>query len=101
MNEIQDLIAAGAGAAVSLAFEYVPKLRDWYNALVDNKQKLVMLGVMAGLALGLFGLSCTPADLQVLRVTTCDQAGALVVLRGFFLAAGASQIAFLLEPKLK
>jgi hypothetical protein len=51
-------ISSLAGAFLSLAFEYVPGLSDWYAALTANEKRLVMLGACLAVALGLWVYSC-------------------------------------------
>jgi len=37
MNMSSELLAGISGVVLSLLFEYLPGLHDWYNALVDAK----------------------------------------------------------------
>ena len=41
-----EFLAAVAGVVLSLAFSYVPGLRDWYEALAGEFKRLIMAGVL-------------------------------------------------------
>ena len=89
-----ELLAGIAGIVLSLVFEYFPGLNSWYNALVDGKQKLIMLAALLVSALGVFGLACIgKSDLVV-----CDVNGAWVLLEYFVLAVVANQATHRLSP---
>ena len=83
------------GVVVSLLFEYVPGLSGWYNGLKDEYQQLFMLGVLALVVGGAFGLSC--ADWEYFY--TCDQLGAKDAIYAFVGALVGSQGAYLISPK--
>jgi len=51
-------ISSLAGAFLSLAFNYIPGLNTWYEALKANDKRLVMLGACLAVALGLWANSC-------------------------------------------
>jgi hypothetical protein len=52
------MIVTFIATALALIFEYLPWVSDWYNGLDDNKQKLLMLVMIAVVVFGAFGLSC-------------------------------------------
>lgn len=89
-----ELIVGVAAVILSLLFEYLPGLSTWYNALVDAKQKLIMLGLMALVAVGAFALSC----LGRYDFVTCDVPGAWAMLEYFILAVIANQTAHRISP---
>ena len=89
-----ELLAGVAGIVLSLGFEYIPGLHDWYNALPDAKQKLIMLGALVVGALGVFGLAC----IGRYDLVACDVAGAWALLEYFVLALIANQAAHRLSP---
>lgn len=89
-----ELLAGIAGIVLSLVFEYVPGLHDWYNALVDAKQKLIMLAALAVSAFGVFGLAC----LGKYSLVTCDANGAWMLAEYFVLAVVANQATHRLSP---
>ena len=88
------LLAGIAGIVLSLLFEYLPGLHDWYNALVDTKQKLVMLAALLLSAAGVFALAC----IGRYDLVTCDVAGVWVLVEYFVLAVIANQATYLISP---
>ena len=96
----ENVIVAAAAVVISIAFNWVPKLKDWYTVQDDNAQRLIMLGVLA-VATGLvFGAGCTGFQLPgVVYSGTCDKEGAKQLGQLFLNAVATSQIAFLALPK--
>jgi len=90
-----ELIALVAGILLSLAFSYIPGLNTKYAALTEEAKKLIMIGVLAVVAFGAYGLSCAGwlEDLTGI-VITCDKAGFLGVLQAFILAAVGNQATY-------
>lgn len=93
-------LASIAGIVLSLAFSYVPGLSDKYNALDGTTKRLVMLGVVVAVAFGAFGLTCAKVALGGLALT-CDQAGAVELVKAVVTALTVNQVTFLLTPKRK
>ena len=89
-----ELLAGIAGVVLSLLFEYLPGLHDWYNALVDAKQKLIMLGALLLSAAGVFALACVGRY----DLVTCDVAGVWLLVEYFVLAVIANQATYLVSP---
>lgn len=85
--ELSSLLAAVAGALLSLIFRYVPGLSGWYEKQDSQRKSLVMLGCLVLAALGMYGASCW----QVFEVPglSCTD-GAWRTLLGAFLAALAA-----------
>ena len=52
------MVVAFITTALALIFEYFPWISERYNALDDNRQKVVMLSLVALVVFGAFGLSC-------------------------------------------
>jgi O-phosphoseryl-tRNA(Cys) synthetase len=94
-------IAVVAGIVLSLVFSYVPKLKDWYDGLEGNKRRLLMLGLLTGVALGAFGLACADLVAQVGIGVLCTKAGAFELLRSLVYAIIANQSTFMISPKTK
>jgi hypothetical protein len=90
-------LASIAGVIISLAFSYIPGLKDKYALLTADYKRLVMLGALLIVALGIFGASCAGLSAQV----TCDVAGAQALVSMFISAAIANQAAYLLTPSAK
>lgn len=90
----EELLAV-AGVVVSILFEYFPKLNTWYNGLEDNIQRLIMLGVVALIALTVFGMSCAGLS----DAYTCDKAGVWALIKMFVAGVIANQSAYLVLPR--
>ena len=95
-------IALVAGVLLSLAFSYIPGLNTKYAALAEEVKKLIMIGLLALVAFGAYGLACAGwlEDLTGI-VITCDKAGFVGVLQVFILAAIGNQTAYKLTVKTK
>ena len=89
-----ELLAGTAGVVLSLLFEYLPGLNDWYNALADGWQKLVMLGALILSAAGIFGLACIGRS----ELVTCDVNGVWLLVEYFVLALVANQATHRISP---
>lgn len=90
----EELVAI-AGVIISMLFEYLPKLHDWYNAQPDNYQRLMMLGLMLAAALGAYGLSCA----GVVDAWACDKGGLLSMIKVFLAAVIANQATYVVLPR--
>lgn len=90
------VLSAAAGIVLSLGFSYVPKLAPWYDAQEGTTKRLIMLGLLALVSVGVFGISC--AGWFNFNIT-CDQAGIEELVSAFFLALVANQSTFLITPK--
>ena len=90
----EQLLATISGIILSLGFEYIPKFNDWYNALVDSKQKLIMLGALLLASGGVFALACLGRS----DLVTCDINGVWKLAELFILATIANQTTHRLSP---
>lgn len=101
-----------ASAVLSLGFSYIPKLKDWYAKLGQNedgsddggtKKRLVMLVLLSGVTLVVFGLSCAGLGAGFEINVTCDQPGAIGLIKAFVLAIAANQGTYMItkRPKVK
>jgi hypothetical protein len=88
-----------AGVVISLLFEYVPKLHDWYNGLLNNYQKLVMLGIMVAIVAIIFGLNCAGWFVDYIPAMTCDKVGIQTAIVALVSAITANQVTYLISPK--
>ncbi len=88
-------ILAIVGVVTSIAFEYVPGLNSWFNALEDTYQRLVMLGLMVLVVGVAYGLSCA----GYLAYYACTEAGVWNALAGLVAAITANQATYLILPK--
>lgn len=85
-----------AGSVLSLAFSYVPSLKNWYGALEGQGKALVMLVVLALTAISLYATSC----FGYYVVVSCDQAGAIELAKLFFAALVANQSTYMMTRRL-
>lgn len=98
MNE--NVLISTAAVLISIAFNWLPKLRDWYTAQLDNNKRLIMLVALALATLAVFGTACTGFQIPgVAWEGTCDAAGAKTLGQLFINAVALNQVAFLILPK--
>ena len=96
-NMTPEMLAGVAGIILSLIFSYVPGLNAKFALLDGIYKRLVMLGLIFLVALGVFGLSCA----GLFNYVTCDQGGAWLLLGIFIQAAIANQSAYLVSPEAR
>jgi hypothetical protein len=89
-------LASLAGIVLSVAFSYIPGLRDKFAQLSADYKRLVMLGSLLAVVLGVFGLSCVGYYPQI----TCDAAGAKTLIELFVAALIANQAAYMITPSV-
>lgn len=89
-------LAEFAGIVLSLAFSYVPGLREKYDALDTIQKQLVMLASLAVVTGAVFGLSCA----GIMDGVTCTKTGAIGLLQAFVSALVANQSTYLISPVL-
>jgi hypothetical protein len=99
-----------ASAVLSLGFSYVPKLKDWYEKLGVNadgsddggtKKRLVMLVFLVLVVLVVFGLSCAGLGAGFELSVTCDQPGAIGLVKALVFAIAANQGTYMLTKRSK
>lgn len=85
-----------AGTIVSLLLEYLPKVNDWYNALADNIQRLIILASGFVVVFGAFGLNC----LGIFVIPwICTSLGLMDVAVAYLVYIFATQGTYLVTPK--
>lgn len=94
-----ETLSAIVAIAMSLAFSYLPGLETWYDPLPSNVKRLIMLGALFVVSLGVVGLACTGLAADFGLNLTCDRAGVLALVRAFIAAAVANQTAYKLSPQ--
>jgi hypothetical protein len=90
-----------AGALLSLAFSYVPRLKEWFEEKDSTTKRLIMAGALLVVSLALFASACTdilPA-LPIVLTVTCDKNGAVQLASYFVLALIANQATYTISPK--
>lgn len=90
-----ELISALAGILISLAFEFIPGVEGWYNGLPKQYKRLFMVGALALVVGGAFGLSCA----NLLALFPCTGAGAWLAVQAFVAALVANQSVHLVLKK--
>ncbi|MBW1994511.1 MAG: hypothetical protein JRI77_08680 [Deltaproteobacteria bacterium] len=96
-----EILTAVASIVLSLLFSYVPGLNTWYAQLAKEFKQLAMLGLLVVTGVT-FGLACAGVlyDLFGMAVT-CDQAGALGLVRALIFAIVANQGVYKLSPQVQ
>jgi hypothetical protein len=94
-----EILAASGAICLSLLFSYAPGFVDFYKPLDGTRKRLLMLGLLALVSLAAFGLSCAGISTALGLVLTCDQAGALTLLRTFVAAVVTNQAAYAISPR--
>lgn len=77
MDLSQVSIAAVAGLLLSLAFSYIPGLKDWYDQLTPTPKKLIMALALVLATVGLLAYKCR-ADSGCYGLTAETYIGALI-----------------------
>jgi len=94
----QEELSATAGILLSLGFSYLPGIKDRFENLTPTYKRLVMLGLLALIALAVFGLGC--ARVEWAGWVSCSEAEAWELARSFIAALIANQAAFGVAPRL-
>ena len=84
------LLSSIVAIVLSLLFTYVPGLNTWYAGLTSTYKSLGMAVLLLLTAGAVFGLSCA----NVLAYVTCDQAGAIGMIKIFIAALITNQATY-------
>lgn len=85
-----------AGVLLSLAFSYVPGLREWYDGFDSPRKALFMAGLLFLAASVIFAAAC--GGIYATGIS-CTQDGALSLIKVFIAALIANQGAYALFSK--
>jgi len=97
-----ELVTLIAGVLLSLAFSYIPGLNVKYAALTEEAKKLIMLGMLALVAFGMYGLACTGWLENLTGINlVCDKSGLVTVIQAFVLSAISNQATYKLTLHTK
>jgi hypothetical protein len=97
-----------ASAVLSLGFSYIPNLKDWYNRLGQREdgsddggttKRLVMLILLVMVTMAIFGLSCAGLAAGFGIPVSCDQPGAIGLVKALVMAAAANQGTYMLTRR--
>ncbi len=96
-----DLLVSVAGVVLSLLFSYLPGLSAWYGELSGDRKRLIMLGMLALVAGGMYALDCGGLLVKIAPDVAgmCSSAdGWVQVVRAFVVAMIANQSAYAISP---
>jgi hypothetical protein len=93
------VLASVAGVILALGFAYIPGLNEWYAKQTAQAKALVMLGLLAAVAGGAYGLACAGLAGDFDIGVTCDKAGGIALLKAFLAALAANQATYLIAPQ--
>lgn len=100
----QELLVTIAGVVLSLLFSYLPGLSARYGELTGDKKRLIMLGMLALVAGGVYALDCggilVKFSPDLAGMCSTDD-GWVVVVKSFVLAMIANQSTFMISPQNK
>ena len=96
-----ELLSSFCAVLLSLAASYVPGFSVWYASLDGSRKRLVMLGLLAGISAGVYGLACLGMAEALGLPLACDQPGGLALMRAFLAALISNQAAFAISPRGK
>jgi hypothetical protein len=91
------VLAAIAGAVLSLLFSYILKLNTWYAAKDEETKRAFMLLLLVVLSGGIFGLQCA----GILEAgLSCDKQGIVQLVYILISAVVANQATYKITPQL-
>jgi len=82
------LLLALVAGGLALAFDYLPKLAEWFNALTDSQKRLLNVGLVFGVTAALFAGDCFALFITNL---VCDAKGGFDAIYMAFLAITINQ----------
>jgi hypothetical protein len=91
------VLAAIAGAVLSLLFSYIPGLNTWYALKEEEIKKLIMALLLLILSASLFGLQCAGVLESGL---SCDKQGVIQLVVIFLSAIVTNQSVYKITPQL-
>ena len=99
-EQISTLILSIFGFLVQLLLRYGGKFAEWYQA--SSYKGLIAVGMDVLIGLALFGLSCWPVAVDVLKLNlVCSSEGFGLVLSAIVTVFLAQQGSYLVLPKPK
>lgn len=96
-----DQLAGIAGIVLSIAFSFIPGLKDWYDKQTSQAKALVMLGLVVLTGAVVYGLSCAGFAEQLGIAVTCTQEGALGLIMAIIGVLVGNQSAYLVTRRMR
>ena len=91
-----EYLASVAGVVLSLAFSYVPGLREWFDAQIPQRKAQIMGLALIVVAGGAVGLACANIATLTGAAITCDAPGVVAVVKVLIAALVTNQATYLL-----
>lgn len=90
-------LGGAAGVVISLVLAYVPGVKAEFEKLSGVKKRAVLGIALLLVSVAVYSLGCA----GIVGNVACNQAGAVGVVRAFWAALVASQVAYVVEGKAK
>jgi len=97
-----ELLSGVAGVILPLLFSYLPGLNKRYEALSGDAKRLIMLGMLALVAGGMYALDCSGILIKIAPNVAgiCSATdGWVEVVKAFIFAMIANQSTYSISPK--
>jgi len=94
-----ETLSSMAGVLLSLLASYLPGFSNWFDPLEPNLKRLIMLALICASALGSFGIACAGWGDLANPAVSCDQVGAISLIKAFMAALIANQAAYAISPR--
>lgn len=88
-----------AGAALSLAFSYIPGLREDFELLNPTEKRLVMLGLLLVTTVAVEIMACLGWGAMWGLNLTCDRSGIAGLIEQLVIAIIANQSIYAISPR--
>jgi len=88
-----------AGTILSLAFSYIPGLRERFAALDATRKRLILLGMLLACSAAIYGLACSDWGSAWGISLACSRSGFSELIRLTILAIIANQGVYQISPK--
>jgi hypothetical protein len=100
-NMSAETLSMIAGVILSLTFSYVPGLSSMFASLSPEYKRLIILGLLVLISLGILGIACA-GTIEVFNLTiTCDEAGIIDLVEVLMVAIIANQGVYAISPRTK
>ena len=90
-----------AGVILTLVFSYIPGINSRFVILAPEHKRAIMLGLLVLVSGGILILACSGSGEMFGIAITCDQAGAIGMLRVLVAAIIVNQGVYAISPRSK